>query len=329
MLLNTNVKFYQMFMKINIKLLLLCTIMGFSSPIMAQNSGDRLYSQGLELQKKQTVQSQKSAIAKFQSAKKLYDSAAKKKQCDDAIAVSNNIIKAISPNKRSKGRSQNVKETELKASVLELSNEKLQLDCERRSVTVNITTTESEWTITPISNSDGSAFISVNQHPEERSFDITCSANNSTRLRSQIVEVRAGALKKTLVIEQSGKPTILSVEKTVVEFGSKGGSKSLEVYSNSDSSEEDNNNRNWRVVSKPEWVNVIGEEFKEKGLLGKLRDTAKGLVKKNSASTEDPSVVTSIMKLVVSSKSKRDPSRSGEIVIGSENQQATIIVQQK
>ena len=93
-------------MKINIKLLLLCAFMGLSNPIMAQNSGDRLYSQGLELQKKQTVQAQKSAIAKFQSAKKLYDSAAKKKQCDDAIAVSNNIIKTISTNKRSKSSSQ-------------------------------------------------------------------------------------------------------------------------------------------------------------------------------------------------------------------------------
>ena len=76
--------------------------MSFSNPIMAQNSGDRLYSQGLELQKRQTVQAQKSAIAKFQSAKKLYDSAAKKKQCDDAITVSNNIIKTISTNKKSK-----------------------------------------------------------------------------------------------------------------------------------------------------------------------------------------------------------------------------------
>ena len=318
-----------MFMKTNIKLLLLCAIMSFSNPIMAQNSGDRLYSQGLELQKRQTVQAQKSAIAKFQSAKKLYDSAAKKKQCDDAITVSNNIIKTISTNKKSKSSSHTVKEAELKASVLELSNEKLQLDCERRSVIVNITTTESEWSVTPISNNNGMAFISVNQHSEERSFEIVCSANNSTKLRSQVIEVRAGDLKKTLVIEQSGKPIILSVEKTVVEFSSKGGSKSIEVYSNSDSSEEDNNKRNWKVISKPEWVNVIGEEYKKKGLFGKIGDAAKGLLKKNSASTEDPSVVTSIMEIVVSSKSKSNPSRSGEIVISSDGQQATIIVQQK
>lgn len=312
-----------------LRLLVVCVLIGFSSPIIAQTSGDKLYSQGLELQKKQTVQSQKAAITKFQSAKKLYDSAAKKKQCDDAITVSNNIIKNLSSNKGQRAATSNSQSTILKASVLELSNEKLLLDCERRSVTVNITTTETEWSITPIANSDGGAFVSVNQHPEEKNFEIVCSANNSTKQRSQTIEVRAGDLKKTLTIEQSGKPTILSVEKTVVEFSSKGGSKSIEVYSNSDSLEEDNNNRNWKIVSKPDWVNVIGEEYKEKGFLGRLGDTAKGLVKKNSASADDPSVVISIMKLVVASKQKNDPSRSGEIVISSENQQATIIVQQK
>lgn len=311
------------------KLLFICVIVSIARPAIAQSSGDKLYSQGLELQKKQTIQSQKSAIAKFQSAKKLYDSATKKKQCDDAIAVSNSIIKTIATNKNARGNSSNDKTAELKTSFLELSNEKLQLDCERRTVLVSLTTSEAEWSITPITNDDGGAFISVNQHKDEKNFEIVCSANNSTRQRSQSIEVRAGELKKILTVEQSGKPTILSVEKTVVEFSSKGGSKSLEVYSNSDSFEEDNNNRNWKVVSKPEWVNVIGEEYKEKGFLGKLGDTAKGLVKKQSISAEDPSVVTSLMKLVVSSKSKNDPSRSGEIVISCENQQATIIVQQK
>lgn len=312
-----------------IRLILICIMLGIACHATAQSSGDRLYSQGLELQKKQTVQSQKSAISKFQSAKKLYDSAAKKKLCDDAIAVSNNIIKTISSNKGSRNNSQNSKNADIKTTVLELSNEKLQLDCEPRSVTVSLTTTETEWNITPITNDDGVAFISVNQHKNEKSFEIVCTANNSTRQRSQDIEIRAGELKKILVVEQSGKPTILSVERTVVEFSSKGGSKSVEVYSNSDSSEEDNNNRNWKIVSKPEWVSVIGEEFKEKGFLGMLGDKAKGLVKKASASADDPSVVTSVMKIVVASKPKNESSRNGDIVISSENQQATIIVQQK
>lgn len=299
-----------------------------SFPVFAQNSGDKLYNQGLKLQQKQTIQSQRSAISKFQSAKKLYDSSVKKKQCDDAIAVSNNIIKTLSSNKGSRKNDLNMKTAELKTSVLELSNEKLELDYNSRSVIVNITTTEQEWSITPITNSDGGSFISVTQHTDDRNFEIVCSANRSTRHRSQIIEVRAGALKKVLVVEQGGKPTVLSVENTVVEFSSKGGNKSVEVYSNADSVEADNNNRNWRVVSKPDWVIVVGEEYKEKGFLAKLGDTAKSLVKKNAASADDPSVVASVMKIVVASKQKSSPSRSGEIVIASENQQATIIVQQ-
>ena len=302
-------------------------LMFITFPVVAQNSGDKLYNQGLKLQQKQTIQSQKSAISKFKSAKKLYDSDVKKKQCDDAIAVSNNIIKTLL-NKGDRKDVQNLKKAELKTSVLELSNEKLELDCNSRSVIVNITTTEQGWSITPITNSDGGSFVSVTQHPEDKNFEIVCSANSSTRQRCQNIEVRSGDLKKVLVVEQDGKPTVLSVEKTVVEFSSKGGNTSVEVYSNADSIEEDNNNRNWRVVAKPDWVNVVGEEYKEKGFLAKLGDTAKSLVKKNASSADDPSVVASVMKIVVASKQKSSPSRSGEIIIASENQQATIIVQQ-
>lgn len=314
----------------NILKLLFIMIMSMStSSLAAQSSGDKLYSQGLELQKKQTVQSQRSAISKFQSAKKLYDSAAKKKQCDDAIAVSNNIIKTITANKGQRHAGQKNNAEVLKASVLELSNEKLQLDFERRTVTVNITTTEKDWSITPISNSDGSAFVSTHKNEEEQSFEITCTTNNSTKARTQIIEVKAGSLKKELVVQQSGKPTVLSVEKAVVEFSSKGGSKSIEVYSNSDSIEEENNGRNWKVVSKPEWVNIIGEKYKGKGFFGRLGDKAKEIVGKNSTNEEDSSVITSIMKIVAASKPKNGTSRSGEIVISSEDQQATIIIQQK
>lgn len=312
-----------------LRIIFLLSILSLSSLTFAQSSGDRLYNQGIELQKKQTIQSQKSAIAKFQSAKKLYDSAAKKKQCDDAITVSNNIIQTISANKAARESLPKKKKEELKEPVLELSNENLLLTSESRSVTINITTTEEDWSVVPITNYDGESFISVNQNKEEKTFEIVCPENTSTRQRNQVVEVRAGELKRSVTVEQKGKPTMLNVEKTVVEFSSKGGSKSIEVYSNSDDSEDSNNNRNWKVVSKPEWVSVVGEEMKEKGFLGKLGDKAKSLVKKNSSSTDAPDVVTSIMKLVVASKSKKDPSRSGEIVIMSGDQQATIIIQQK
>lgn len=69
-----------------------------SLAVVAQtSSGDKLYNQGLELQKTMTVQSQNAAIGKFTSAKKLYDSQTKKNQCDQAIAVSRRIIKTLQP----------------------------------------------------------------------------------------------------------------------------------------------------------------------------------------------------------------------------------------
>ena len=118
----------QKMLRNTLKILIVFAMLIVANPLMAQTSGDKLYSQGLELQKKQTVQSQKAAIAKFQSAKKLYDSAVKKKQCDDAIAVSNNIIKGLI--EKPVDIHHGGKGGELKASVLELSNEKLQLDSE-------------------------------------------------------------------------------------------------------------------------------------------------------------------------------------------------------
>lgn len=316
-----------------VKTFVIIVMIFIAVPLSAQSSGDKLYAQGLELQKTQTVQSQKQAIAKFQSAKKLYDSAAKKKQCDNAIVVSNNIIKNLSQPSQATSRdrrssNQNApKTTEKKTTKLEVSNEKLQLDCEERSVSIRVTTNEDDWSVTTIANNDGEDFISIEQSKLLSVITVKCPHNDNTQNRSQTIEVRAGDLKKEIIVEQAGKPTILSVEKTVVEFTSKGGNKSVEVYSNSNTLEDTNNYRNWKVESKPDWINVIGEEVKEKGVLGKLGDKAKGLVKK-AAVIEDPSVVVSVMKIVVQAKSKNERSRSGEVIINSGNQRATIIVQQ-
>lgn len=62
----------------------------------AQNAGDRLFADGQKLQLTQTVKAQNLAIAKFRSAKKAYDSAAKKAMCDNQIAICQNNIKTIS-----------------------------------------------------------------------------------------------------------------------------------------------------------------------------------------------------------------------------------------
>ena len=239
------------------RFILICIMIGLTSPVIAQTSGDKLFSQGIELQKSQTVKSQKSAIQKFMSAKKIFDSAAKKKQCDDAIMVSNNIIRTINNKNNRQPDPEPITEQE-KKPILELSNENLHLDYEGHTVIISVTTSEPEWNIAQIANNEGLTFVSVNSQSEKNEFEIVCPSNKSTIKRSQTIEVRSEEIKKTLLIEQSGKPVSLSVEKAVVEIAYRGGSKSILVYSNSDSKEVDNNYRNWKVISSPEWVTVIG-----------------------------------------------------------------------
>lgn len=77
------------------KLLLTVVIAVLSIQANAQTAGDRLFAQGQKLQLKQTVSSQKQAIAKFSAAKKAYDSSTKKAMCDNQIAICRSNIKLI------------------------------------------------------------------------------------------------------------------------------------------------------------------------------------------------------------------------------------------
>lgn len=87
-------------MKVIIRLLLTVLISVLSLQVNAQTAGDRLFAQGQKLQLKQTVSSQKQAIAKFSAAKKAYDSATKKAMCDNQIAICRSNIKLISQKKK-------------------------------------------------------------------------------------------------------------------------------------------------------------------------------------------------------------------------------------
>lgn len=87
-------------MKVIIRFLLTVLISVLSLQVNAQTAGDRLFAQGQKLQLKQTVSSQKQAIAKFSAAKKAYDSATKKAMCDNQIAICRSNIKLISQKKK-------------------------------------------------------------------------------------------------------------------------------------------------------------------------------------------------------------------------------------
>ena len=71
-------------------------ILSFISIVsFAQSAGDRLFSEGQQLQMTQTVKSQNLAIKKFEAAKRAYDSVTKKAMCNNQITICKNNIKTI------------------------------------------------------------------------------------------------------------------------------------------------------------------------------------------------------------------------------------------
>lgn len=88
-------------MKLITKLILSLLLICLSVTVKAQSAGDRLFAQGQKFQMTQTINAQKQAIAKFEAAKKAYDSATKKQMCDNQIAICNSNIKTISNAKKS------------------------------------------------------------------------------------------------------------------------------------------------------------------------------------------------------------------------------------
>lgn len=83
-------------MKLITKLMLLVTMFIVPAIAQAQSAADKLFAQGQQLQKVQTVKAQNQAIAKYRSAQKAYDSSTKKAMCDDQIAICRNNIKTLS-----------------------------------------------------------------------------------------------------------------------------------------------------------------------------------------------------------------------------------------
>ena len=297
-----------------------------SMPLSAQNvsgPGKSHFEKGLILQGKKNVESQKQAISEFESARKMSVSKEDKDACNKAIARSEKIKRELTSGPVSSPVSPSDDKTKYDPdnTILSVNRERLEMDENSHTETINVQTTEQKWTVTPVFNEGETPFFTVNAHPEEKSFDIICEANNGSRPRSQYLKVSAGKKTKIIEVKQSGKPVELYIETSVVTFGNlpilNKTRKSIKIYSNSDEKVEDNNNMNWRVLSKPSWVNVIGERLKEKK-------------KKNISATDERGIVTSIMNIVPLPKPTGPgaPTRSGEIIIASGNQKATILVQQ-
>lgn len=319
---------------------IVCIIFGAAS-LLAQNAaGDKFYNQGMQLQKTMTKSAQNQAISKFRQAKKLYDSAAKKAQCDQAISVSQNIISSLSSggggkSSRSEGRkgSQNNNDTrQNEPPTLSVSNTSFTIDEKATNLSVVVTTNKDEWSAQPIANSNGSSFVTTNR-TNNNSFTISVGRNNSYATRTQTVQVVVGDLKKEITITQTGQPVDLSVkEQTMEGFKPKGGSKNNEVICNSTMQYSSNNNQNWYIKSQPSWVIVtVNDKRSDGGLLAKATSLGKELVNGKDNTTDDM-VKTSIKvtcEAIPKGTAEANNGRRGEVVICSGGSTVTIHVIQK
>ena len=295
----------------------LCTIVLCAAIAMAQSSGDRLYSQGLQLQKTITIPAQNQAISKFQSAKKMYDSSAKKAQCDQAIQVSQGIIKHLKSNPSKpinpgKNNKDEVVQEIIPSLEIGPANTTFDVNCDGNSIQIAVTTNQEDWDVAPVS--DGNKIFAQATKRDDKIF-IYVMPNNTYESRTQKFNVIAGNLTKEITITQSGIGAKLYVSKGFIKFKPKGDKQKVEVMCNSTLYYPSNSYENWYIVSKPDWVKVSINQ-RGQSLSGSGVDSS---IKKATITLEASSVIGT---------REAYSGRQGEVVIKSGESTVSIYVSQ-
>lgn len=300
----------------------------------AQSNGDKLFMEGQALQKKQTIASQNQAIKKFEAAKVVYTSVDKKKMCDNQIAICNNNISSLRrvSLKGNKEKKQTVAVQEVR---LALSKNSILFDGDKKGISsVTVTAPSIDWYFKFSEGIEGEEnYVKATRSSDAKSIDLEVEANPCTLERHQTFVVSYESVTDTLLVSQSGKEVTLSTNSNLVEFKLKGGNKSIELYTNSDSIISSNNGLTWYVESKPDWIETSVEVNKEKSVVGKGLSALKGLVSSTAKASTAADVKTSIVKIVALTLPKSDPlystGRKGEIVFASQDKKYKITVIQQ
>lgn len=302
--------------------------------ISAQSNGDKLFMEGQALQQKQTIVSQNQAIKKFEAAKVVYTTADKKKMCDNQIAICNNNISSLKKvsSKGTKDKKQTAAVQEVK---LALSQNRLSFDGDKKGASsISVTAPSIEWSFKFSEGIEGEEnFAKATRSSDAKSIDIEVDANPYTIERRQSLVVTYENTADTLLISQSGKEVTLSTNSNLLEFKLKGGNKTVELYTNSDSIISSNNGLTWYVDSKPEWIETSVEVKKEKSVVGKGLSALKGLVASTTKAATAADVKTSTVLIVARPLPKADPAyssgRRGEVVFVSQDKTYKITVIQQ
>ena len=294
-------------------------VLSVACPIYAQTSkGDQLFAEGQAFQKKKQYQK---AIAKYKAAKVAYTSPEKKQMCDDQI-------KLCKP-----GPVQTPKENEVeekKKDSLVIAPKQITFEAGKESaVEISVVTGDSSWTAEASTRIYGdSAFITVKKTNDGKNLRIYPEANNTTLTRHQHIFVSTSECKDTVYVEQPGKIVTLRTSENLLNYKLKGGSKTIEVITNSDSIVASNNNEHWYVESKPDWIETnidMSTQTSPTSLKGYLAKPTKTVLADDEKSSKLSITVVPLLK----SDSEYASGRKGEVIIAAQSKRYKIIVVQQ
>lgn len=293
----------------------LCVLL-LSASVAVAKSPETFYKEGIQLQKTRTVKAQNSAIAKFTSAKKLFDSDAKKALCDQAISKSRKIISELKkpgPAKddtpRKRHRDGGKTPAEKPAVTLTLSNQSFEgVDRAGTKLKVGVNASRNDWTLMTILAPDGSSPFKAHRVGND-AVEITVPSNPGSLERKQSFEVCLDTITRRITVVQEGRKVNLSASSQVINLKRDKAAKEAEIWSDCEVTYADNNDANWHVVERPDWARVSIKNDKKK------RETDGALIKTKIIITAIP-------------QHKGAPERMGIIIIESGNSRLEISVNQ-
>lgn len=202
-----------------LKLFLFLSVLAVTVKVQAQTAGDKLFSQGQQLQMTQTVNSQNQAIAKFTAAKKAYDSSEKKAMCDNQIKICKNNIVTI------KKRITPAKEKEV-VVVVEKEGEEIKQPQKKEPVTLSLSVSSVEFKSSGKKGDNHEVTVNCNYDTWTYSYPdwisvtkngniltLTASANKTSEERSGVLVVECDGTKAELMVYQKNKFDLKSLIK--------------------------------------------------------------------------------------------------------------------
>lgn len=201
-----------------LKLFLFLSVLAVTMKVQAQTAGDKLFSQGQQLQMTQTVNSQNQAIAKFTAAKKAYDSSEKKAMCDNQIKICKNNIVTI------KKRITPAKEKEV--VVVEKEGEEIQQTQKKEPIALSLSVSSIEFKSSGKKSDNHEVKVNCNYDTWTYScpdwisvtkngniLTLTASANKTSEERSAVLVVECEGTKAELMVYQKNKFDLKSLIK--------------------------------------------------------------------------------------------------------------------